>query len=295
MRLISGWARFKGMTLVEMLVVAVIIAILSGMLLTVAMKSRHLVHASQCMSNQRQIGLALQLYWDSHACLPDDNIANCLKAGLSPLVGDAGLFCCPAYRPPAEDSYSSWYVRRSGLQNNGEYIAGCFRHPDRTPILYSDMHIAFGQAEKMICKGIPVSSGAPPAERTVANGQISFCDGSRVKIKKHNANFQLEGIASFRQANGVLCSLVRLRGVGEVDIDVTPGSGFEAITPPLVARVHGTSFEIETEENIHDFAAEVKVSSGHVEVCERREDSARGRGQVLAPGQSKKISSPKKK
>ncbi|MCX7933825.1 MAG: FecR domain-containing protein [Planctomycetota bacterium] len=284
------------MTLVEMLVVTAVIAILASLLLTVAMKSRQLMHASQCMSNERQIGLALQLYWENYGRLPNDTIADSLKSGLLPVVRDAGLFCCPAHRATAADSYSPWYVQRAGLQNSGEYVVGCFRHPAQAPVLYGDMHVAFGQPEKMLCNSVAVSPGASLAERCIDSGQMNFGDGSSVKIQKKKNGFQVEGLASFRRPNGALCSLVRLKGgEGKIKVDVTPGSGFEIVTLPLVARVRGTAFEVETEETADEYSAEVKVSSGRVEVCERREEGNRGRGQELAPGQSKKISKPKKK
>ncbi len=52
----------RGFTLIELLVVVAIIAILASILFPVFARARERARASQCMSNLRQIGLALQMY-----------------------------------------------------------------------------------------------------------------------------------------------------------------------------------------------------------------------------------------
>ena len=71
--------RLAAMTLIELLVVSSIIAILAGFILATLSRGREMVRATQCMSNQRQIGFGLQVYWDKHGQLPDDDAAGCLK------------------------------------------------------------------------------------------------------------------------------------------------------------------------------------------------------------------------
>lgn len=58
--------RSRAFTLVEMLVVIAVIAILAAMLLPALARSRESAERIRCVSNQRQLGLAVQMYWDDH-------------------------------------------------------------------------------------------------------------------------------------------------------------------------------------------------------------------------------------
>jgi prepilin-type N-terminal cleavage/methylation domain-containing protein/prepilin-type processing-associated H-X9-DG protein len=66
----------RGFSLIELLTVMAILAVLSGLLFPVIAKSREQARKTVCMSNLRQIGMALSMYASNHA-------------GLIPPTGDA--------------------------------------------------------------------------------------------------------------------------------------------------------------------------------------------------------------
>lgn len=58
----SVFRRLRGFTLIELLVVIAIIAILAAILMPVFAPAREKARQASCMSNMKQVGLALAMY-----------------------------------------------------------------------------------------------------------------------------------------------------------------------------------------------------------------------------------------
>ncbi len=87
----AGRTHRTGFTLVEVLIVIVIIAILAAILLPVIGSVRRRAHISSCMSNLRQIGMALTMYKDDAGGIDAPHISTTYPV----FVTDARIFRCP--------------------------------------------------------------------------------------------------------------------------------------------------------------------------------------------------------
>ncbi len=200
--------RRRAFTLIELLVVIVIIAILAALLLPALARAKEKARAVHCMSNLRQIGLALNIYVAEHHTYPaygGVTVTNpWARAFGDTMAGVRKIYVCPSYRGAlnttnplafgeiAAFSYAYNFFGCSmssslGLMGSAPWGMGEIGLAESAVLVPAEM-IAFGDGPEsrvwgtffdptfgMPEDGVFVSWG--PSRRHTGGANIVFCDG----------------------------------------------------------------------------------------------------------------------
>ncbi|HZO91956.1 MAG TPA: DUF1559 domain-containing protein [Chthonomonadaceae bacterium] len=124
----------RGFTLIELLVVIAIIAVLAAILFPVFAQAREKARAISCLSNCRQLGLAIQMYATDHdeafpcSCMIGMSMGTDMTAQNSqswldttlPYIKSRGLYHCPSDNSPLWSSMDT--PRQSSYGFNAYFI-----------------------------------------------------------------------------------------------------------------------------------------------------------------------------
>jgi len=272
----------QGFSLIELTVVASIVAVLTGLVVGAAHNARGVAADTACLSNLRQVSVALRLYMMNHHLLPSDYPRADLQRDLGPFLQHPGVLACPLDHKTPGRSYDPFYVARRD-DDAAYFVIGCPRHDgNRAAInLLAESSVQrFDLADVLFVRDDPpdldgngsagpnTPDGARPVRPgdAVSAGQLRFEDGSRLTVFGDGKVVLLQ---SFRKASGVLYTVVRIVAGSEaqVDVQVTPGSQFEVITPAAIAGVRGTKFTVQVIEDPSESSTCVAVREGIVWVA----------------------------
>ncbi len=250
--------RRSGFSLLELLLCIFALSMLMTVIVSSGRKVKQSAMSTICMNNLRQISIAMASYYNDYRDYPRGLPYSTLPAQLKTYLHDSAIFVCPMDRTEEQDSYTEYYVYRAEQLAKMRYTIGCPRHKDdkEAVSIFSLGRTATGRVSKVMVDNVPVKPG------TTCTGTITLEDGTTVS----SGDVAMFIIQSFRMDDGRLYTVIRaLDGeAGSIDVQATPGTNLEIVTPSLIAAVRGTAYTVYVGYYDIRPVTEVSVSEGEV-------------------------------
>ncbi len=273
---------YRGFTLIELIVTISIVAILAGIGTVTVGKMMATSRQTTCIKNLRSISQGLQLYYNDFRVFPDDGYPDDAKDPLplsSELIGyikDKSIFVCPADKDNTSTnnfaSYDPYYIPRKVSYGSDELVIGCPRHRgvENSTSLFSTGSTEITKIGTVLANGQEIPPDGTTAQRTISNvgDEMNFDDESTVTVTSvSGASYGCFLIQSTRLSDGTLYSIVKVQDDGIIDVNISPGSKFEIVTPSAIVGVRGTQFTVQTT-NL-GFTTKIVLTTGTVILMDR--------------------------
>jgi len=250
--------RKQGLSLIELVIIFFIVATLLLLVVGLCTRSRDLARTMACITNVKQIAMAIENYQMDWKFSPER-----ISALVPVYLASASTLRCPA-DPGDGNSYDADYVARMFSEEDPHKVfLVCNRHSwqRRAVVGYLSYATAASDLSKFTWQGISGSFHTP-----YTGGKLSFADGTTVSILQGTVCV----LSSFRDISGTPYTILYVPDSQEpstatrVEVRHTGDSRFEIVDPCVIAGVAGTRFQLQTVWDSGSVTSSVSVSEGAV-------------------------------